>query len=91
MNANPEIPLMERHEQAKQKALKAQENQKLKEKGFQETEGGYTFPGVSTNEVTKAIERRKDNLEPELPKVTATYVDFEGKFSVVFENDIMMP
>jgi hypothetical protein len=34
MNANLEIPLMDRHEQAKQKAIKAQEDQKLKEKGF---------------------------------------------------------
>ena len=91
MNANPDVPLMQRHDQAKQKALKAQEDQRLRQKGFQETAVGFTFPGVSTDEVTKAVENRKENFEPELPQVTATYIDFEGKFSIVFEDDLMMP
>ena len=37
------------------------------------------------------MENRKPKIEPKPPQVTVTYPDSEGKFSIVFGGDLMMP
>ena len=49
------------------------------------------FPGVSTNEVEKAVENRRNNVKPSLPKVIGTSMDSLGQVTVVFEEEIMLP
>jgi hypothetical protein len=61
-----------------EKAHQQEQDKKFEEQGLQKTKGGYVFPGVSTQEVEEALERKQNNFEPPLPKMIGTYMDFEG-------------
>ena len=49
------------------------------------------FPGVKPKEIAKAIKNRINNVRPSLPKVTSTSMDSFGKFTIIFEEEIMLP
>ena len=55
MDANPNVPIKERAEQAKKNALKKQKDQQLRYAGFQKLGGGISFPGVNATQVNDAI------------------------------------
>ena len=49
------------------------------------------FPGVRTDEITKALDNRRNNVKPSLPQVIGTSMDFLGQVTILFDQDIMMP
>ena len=49
------------------------------------------FPGVSTEVIAKALEKKENNVIPPLPRVIATSMDLEGQVTILFDQDIMIP
>jgi hypothetical protein len=49
------------------------------------------FPGVSTDKIEEAMSNRRNNVLPPLPRVTGTLMDLEGKFTIVFDQYILLP
>jgi hypothetical protein len=49
------------------------------------------FPGVDPNAIIEAIKNRNNNVKPSLPKTKSTAMDFNGRFDIVFDEEILLP
>jgi hypothetical protein len=49
------------------------------------------FPGIDPNAIEEAIKNRENNVKPSLPQVRSTSMDLEGRFSILFDEYILLP
>ena len=71
--------------------LKAYLEKRFEELGFQKTDLGYMLPGIAPDKIEEAIENRRKSEKPPLPKVTGTWMNYEGQIKIQSDQDIMMP